>query len=306
MIAGEKSKVYIKDLKRNYSLYLMALPILAFYILFHYKPMYGVIIAFKNFSPAKGVIGSEWVGIKHFIDFFCNPYFFRLMKNTLVISLSTLVFSFPAPIILALLINEIRSKWFSRIVQLIVYLPHFISLVVVCGLILKFTSDKSIINDIAVLFGHERVSFLNHPKYFVPVYVISDIWQSAGWNSIIYLAALTSVEQQLYEAAIIDGASRWRQTLHITIPGIAPTIITMFILRIGNMLNVGYEKIILLYNPVTYETADVISTYVYRKGLIENSWSFSTAVGLFNSIINFTLLIFANRLSRKINEISLW
>ena len=284
----------------------MALPILAYYILFHYKPMYGVIISFKDFSPTKGIAESNWVGFKHFVDFLTNPYFWRLMKNTLIISLSTLIFSFPAPVILALLLNEIRGKVISRVVQLIAYLPHFISLVVVCGLIVKFTSDKGVINDIFAMFGAERISYLNHPQYFVPVYVISDIWQSIGWGSIIYLAALTGVDQQLYEAAIIDGANRWKQTLHVTLPGIAPTFVIMLILRIGGLMNVGYEKIILLYNPITYETADVISTFVYRKGLIELNWSFSAAVGLFNSIINFALLLTANKISARTSESSLW
>jgi putative aldouronate transport system permease protein len=295
-----------KDFNLNKSLYIMVIPVLLFYILFHYKPMYGVIIAFKNFSPVKGIMGSDWVGVKHFIDFVSSMYFIRTLKNTLVINVVNLIFGFPAPIILALLVNELKNKYFSKIVQTISYLPHFISLVVVCGMIIDFTRDTGIINDIIALFGGERVTLLSNPKYFVPVFVGSDIWQGLGWGSIIYLAALAGIDQELYEAACVDGAGKWKQTLHITLPGILPTIVILLVLRIGNMLNVGFEKIILLYSPVTYETADVISSYVYRKGLQEFNFSFSAAVGLFNSIVNFILLISANKMSKKFNDSSLW
>jgi putative aldouronate transport system permease protein len=299
-------KRVVKDFKVNKSLYIMVIPVLVFYILFHYKPMYGVIIAFKNFSPTKGILGSDWVGFKHFIDFISSMYFVRTLKNTIVINVVNLIFGFPAPIILALLVNELKNKYFSKVVQTISYLPHFISLVVVCGMIIDFTRDTGIINDIIALFGGERVTLLSVPKYFVPVFVGSDIWQGLGWGSIIYLAALAGIDQELYEAACVDGAGKWKQTIHITIPGILPTIVILLVLRIGNMLNVGFEKIILLYSPVTYETADVISSYVYRKGLQEFNFSFSAAVGLFNSIVNFILLISANKMSRKFNDSSLW
>lgn len=295
-----------RDLKVHWPLYLMGLPVLAFYLIFNYKPMGGLLIAFQDYSPRLGISGSPFVGIKHFVEFLTNPYFWRLIKNTFTISISNLIFGFPAPILLALLMNEIRTKWFKRGVQLVVYLPHFISLIVVCGLVAKFTQDNGIINDFLALFGKERISYLNYPQYFVPIYVISQIWSTIGWSSIIYLAALTGVDEQLYEAAIIDGAGRWKQTIHVTLPGITSTIVVMLILAIGNLLSVGYEKIILLYNPITYETADVISTYVYRKGLLEGSWSFSTAVGLFNSILNFVFLISANKLSKKMGEQGLW
>jgi putative aldouronate transport system permease protein len=295
-----------KDFKLNKQLYLIIIPVIAFYIIFHYAPMYGAIIAFKNYSPAKGVLGSPWVGFKHFQEFFGGFYFGRIIKNTLIISFNSIIFGFPAPIILALLINELRVKWFSRIVQTITYLPHFISLVVICGMIKDFTSDTGVINYIIGLFGGQTNSLLNYAQNFVPIYIISDIWQGVGWGSIIYLAALMGIDQELYEAASIDGAGRWKQTIHITFPGILPTIMIMLILRLGNILNVGFEKIILLYNPAIYDTADVISTYVYRKGLLEFSWSFSSAVGLFNSLINFVFLISANWLSRKFNETSLW
>lgn len=294
------------DMAMNWSLYLLFLPILLFYILFRYMPMGGLLISFENYSPKKGITGSEWVGFAHFISFFQNPYFWRLMKNTVWISLSNMIFGFPAPIILALMLNELRSKKFQHGIQLVAYLPHFISMIVVCGLVLKFTSDKGIINDFLALFGVKRKSFLNIPKYFVPVYVLSGIWTDVGWSSIIYFAALTGIDQQLYEAAIIDGAGRWKQTLHVTLPGIMSTIVIMLILQIGNLLNLGYEKIILLYNPITYETADVISTYVYRKGILEGAFSYSTAVGLFNSVINFALLIIANTISKKAGEGGLW
>ncbi len=304
------------DLFKNRTLYLMLLPALIYYILFCYGPMYGAIIAFKDYSPVLGILKSPWTaefGMKHFISFFTGPYFFRLLKNTLTIGLSTLIFGFPAPIILALLINELKNKHFVKITQTITYLPHFVSLVVVCGMISKFTIDTGFINTLLhTLTGGAwtPVSMLNEPKYFVPIYVISDIWQEVGWGSIIYLSALAGIDQELYEAAVIDGAGRWRQTLHVTIPGILPMVVIMLILRIGSVLGVGYEKIILLYNSATYKTADVISTFVYRRGIAAegggNQWSFSTAVGLFNSVVNFILIVCANRISRKLTDTSLW
>lgn len=297
---------FMRDIKMHKGAYLIVLPVVLYYILFCYKPMYGLIIAFKNYSPARGIIDGPWVGFQHFEDFLTNPYFWRLMKNTLVISVSNLIFSFPAPIILALLLNEIKNKFFLRTSQMVMYIPHFISLVVICGMVIRFTASSGVINDIIALFGGKRVSFLNFPQYFVPVYVLSDIWATIGWGSIIYMAALTGIDTSLYEAAVIDGAGRWQQTLHVTIPGIMSTVIVMLLMRIGQLLSLGYEKIILLYNPLTYETADVISTYVYRKGLLEQSYSFSTAVGLFNSIISFILLIGANSISKRMGEGSLW
>ena len=295
-----------KDFKRNKGLYLMILPVLAYYIVFHYAPMYGLVIAFKDFQPVKGITGSEWVGLQHFKEFFQSFYFWRILKNTLVISCTNLLFGFPAPIILALLINELRNKYFKSAVQSISYMPHFISLVVVCGLIKDFTSDAGVISYIVSLFGGEATTLLNQAKNFVPIYVGSDIWQSVGWGTIIYLAALTGIDQELYEAAQVDGASKWKQTLNITLPGIMPTIIIMLVLRMGSMLSVGFEKIILLYNPAVYSTADVISTFVYRKGLQDFAFSYSAAVGLFNSVINFLLLVTANKLSKKYSESSLW
>ncbi|NMA84449.1 MAG: sugar ABC transporter permease [Epulopiscium sp.] len=295
-----------QDMRQNWTLYMLIIPVLLYYFIFHYRPMVGAIIAFKNYIPKKGIFGSDWVGFKHFISFFQSHYFFRVFKNTVVINVSTLIFGFPAPIILALLINEIKRQRFKKTVQTITYLPHFISLVVVAGLIKDFTADYGIINDLIAFFGGERQALLNSPSLFVPIYVLSDIWQGVGWGSIIYLAVLAAIDQELYEAAEIDGAGRWRQTLAITLPSILPTIVILLILRMGSIFNVGYEKIILLYNPLIYETADVISSFVYRRGLLEANYSFSTAVGLFNSVLNFSMLLIANSISRKVNETSLW
>lgn len=299
-------KNIVKDFRRNKTLYFLMIPVILFYFYFRYVPMYGAIIAFKDFSPTLGILNSPWVGFKHFADFFSGIQFGRILKNTLTISISSIVFCFPAPILLALLINEVTNIHFKKAVQTITYLPHFISLVVICSMIKEFTSSNGIITHLASLLGAPKENMLSNPKLFVPIYIISDIWQSVGWGSILYLAALTAIDAELYEAAKIDGAGRIRQTFHITLPGIAPTIITMFILRLGSVLNVGYEKIILLYNPMIYETSDVISTYVYRAGLQEFKYDFASAVGLFNSVINFMLVYSANLLSRKINETSLW
>jgi putative aldouronate transport system permease protein len=291
---------------KNGQLYLIALPVLAYYIIFHYAPMYGAQIAFKDFSPAGGITGSPWVGFKHFSDFFGSIYFIRVLKNTLTISLTSLVFGFPAPIILALLLNELRGRRFSRTVQLITYMPHFISMVVICGMILEFTSQNGLISVVLSWFGIPAKTMLNDARLFVPIYVISGIWQGIGWGSIIYLAALTGIDQELYQAASIDGAGRWKQTLYVTLPGLLPTIIVLLILRTGNILSVGAEKIILLYNPAIYETSDVISSYVYRRGLLNADWSFSSAVGLFNSVVNFILVASVNWLARRTSDTSLW
>ncbi|GIP48802.1 sugar ABC transporter permease [Paenibacillus sp. J53TS2] len=287
-------------------MYLMMIPVIAYYVIFHYGPMYGAIIAFKDFTPIKGILGSDWVGLKHFEDFFGSYYFLRVLKNTILISLYTLVFEFPAPILLALLINEVRRRYFKRVVQTITYMPYFISLVVICGIITDFTNADGLINRLFMLLGYDGQAMLQKPELFRPIYVLSEIWQRIGWESIIYIAALMSIDLEQYEAARMDGASRLKQMIYITLPGLLPVITIMFILRMGNLLNVGFEKIILLYNPVTYETADVISSFVYRKGLLEFGWSYSSAVGLFNSVINLALLVSANYISRKVNENSLW
>ncbi|WP_169084153.1 ABC transporter permease [Paenibacillus sp. PL91] len=297
---------YVRDFMLNKYLYMMMLPVIAYYLIFHYAPMYGALIAFKEYSPMKGILGSDWVGLKHFSDFFQSYYFWRILKNTIVISLYSLIFEFPAPIILALLINEVRSKSFKRVAQTITYMPYFISLVVICGIITDFTNADGVINRLLMLFGYDGQAMLQKPELFRPIYILSEIWQRIGWESIIYIAALMSIDVEQYEAARMDGASRIKQMFYITLPGIMPTIAIMLILRMGNLLNVGFEKIILLYNPITYETADVISSFVYRKGLLEFGWSYSSAVGLFNSVINLVLLITANYISRKVNKSSLW
>jgi putative aldouronate transport system permease protein len=296
----------ILDIRKNKYLYVMLLPVLLYYVVFHYAPMYGAIIAFKDFSPRLGILGSEWVGFDNFQMFFTGPYFWRTIKNTLLISLNELIFGFPAPIILALLLNEVKNALFKRSVQTLTYMPHFISLVVICGIIKDFSSSEGVINDLIAWMGGERTTFLLEADMFRPIYISSGVWQHIGWGTIIYLAALTGIDQEQYEAARIDGAGRWKQALHVTIPGIMPTIIILLILEMGKMMNVGFEKIILLYNPGTYETADVISSYVYRVGLQEFNYSFSSAVGLFNSAVNFALLICSNWLSRKLNNTSLW
>ena len=245
-------------------------------------------------------------GLQHFYDFFTGPYFGRTLRNTLTISITGIIFGFPAPIILALLINELRNKYFTRVVQTISYMPHFISLVVVCGIIKDFTSDSGVITYLLSLTGFEKVTMLGRMDLFLPIYVISDIWQGVGWASIIYLAALTGINQELYEASRIDGAGRWKQTQYVTLPCLVPTIMILLILRMGSIMNIGYEKIILLYNPAIYETSDVISSFVYRMGIQNFDYSFSTAVGLFNSVINYLFLILSNGLSKKVNETSLW
>jgi putative aldouronate transport system permease protein len=299
-------KLLRRDWTRNWQLYILVLPVLVYYICFAYKPMYGALIAFKDFRPARGFSGSPWVGFRWFIRFFESPYLYRLFRNTFLLSFYSLIFGFPAPIILALFLNEVRHSWYKRTIQTLTYLPHFISLVVICGMITDFAMTRGLFNDIIVFFGGERTPLLNNQGLFRPIYVASGIWQGVGWGTIIYLAALSGVDPQLYEAAMIDGAGRIRQLFAVTLPSIIPTIIIMLILRIGNLLDVGYEKVILLYNPATYETADIISTYVYRVGLLEQNFSYSTAIGLFNSVINFILLIVANQISRRVSETSLW
>ena len=283
----------------------MILPVLASYIVFQYGPMFGLSIVFMDYTPGKGFFESPWVGLKHFDAFFHDFYFGRVLKNTIIIAVVGLIFSFPSQILLALMINELKNKTFSRIVQSITYMPHFISIVVICSMIIMLTSRDGAITAFLSLFGFEKQTMLNRPDLFLPIYIISNIWQNVGWGSIIFLSALTGIDPGLYEAAKIDGAGRFRQLISVTLPGILPTIIIMFILEVGKMFNVGHEKILLLYNPITYETADVISTYVYRKGLLEANWSFSTAVGMFNSVVSFCLVHFTNRFSRR-SGTSLW
>jgi len=296
----------LRDLRRNKYIYLMALPVVAYYFIFQYLPIYGIQIAFRDYSPSTGFLNSPFVGFKHFLSFFNSYYFWRLIKNTLMINFYELLFGFPMPILFALLLNEIRRSWFKRTVQTISYLPHFISVVIIAGMITDFVARDGLINQFIMLLGGDAIPFLQKAEWFRAIYVGSGIWQGLGWSTIIFLAAISNIDPTLYEAATVDGAGRWRQVLHITIPGIMPIVIIMLILQMGYMMSVGHEKIILLYNPLTYETADVISTYVFRKGILEASYSFSTAVSLFNSVINFLLLILANNISRRVSETSLW
>lgn len=300
----------VKDYKKYAGAYLMVLPVLVFFILFSYKPMFGALIAFKDFSPRRGIFGSAWAGsygFEHFLNFFNSFFFVRLLRNTVVISTAGIIFDFPVPIIFALMINEVKNNRFKKSVQTISYMPHFISLVVVCAMIRLFVAENGFIVQIMRNFGYGgNQNLLNVPSAFVPIYILSGIWQNAGWNCIIYLAALAAIDMELYEAARIDGASRWKQTIHVTLPGLSGTIILLLILRIGQLMSVGHEKIILLYNDFIMERADVISSYVFRRGLVNGDWSFSTAVGLFNSVINFTLVVLANKLSNKVSGKGIW
>lgn len=300
---AEKVRMEIKNCG---ALYVMALPIVLYYVLFRYIPMFGTVMAFQKFNIAKGIFGSPWVGFQNFVTFFNSYYFARLLRNTFLISVTDLIFNFPAPIIFALLLNEVSTKWFKKTVQTISYMPYFVSIVVLCGLVIDFCQAGGVISNVASVLLGEPVNLMSKPEYFRAIFVGSNIWQGLGYGSIVYIAALTSVDQELYEAAVIDGAGRWKQTIHITIPSIMPTIIILLILRMGSILDVGYEKVMLLYNPATYETADVISTFVYRKGFVDYDYSYSTAVGLFNSVINLILLTLTNYISRRAGEISLF
>ena len=303
---GSKGDGYFKrlaeDIRNKPSIYIMLIPVVAYFLVFCYYPMYGAIIAFKDYNPMLGIIGSKWVGFTHFKNFFNDIYFWRLIRNTLRISISDLLINFPLAIIFALLLNEIQRKHFKKIVQSVSYIPHFISMVVVCGMVKQFTGDDGIITWFLTLFGFEKQALLAVPKYYLPIHILSNTWQHMGWNSIIYLAALSAVDDQLYEAAALDGATRLQQVRHVTIPGIMETIVIMFILKVGQLLNVGYEKVILLYNPNIYETADIINSYVFRKGLLEFNWSYSTAVGLFNTVVSVILVLAANKFSKKVGQ----
>ena len=279
---------------------------IVYYFIFHYMPLYGLLMAFQDFSPRRGISGSDWVGLTHFINFFKSPDFARVVTNTLRISLSCLVFEFPAPIIMATLINELNGKYFKRTIQTISYLPHFISLVVICGMIKTFVEPDGIIGSVFAKITGNGSSMLSQSKMFLPIYVVSNIWQSIGWESIIYLAALMNIDPQLYEAADIDGAGKIAKIMKITLPSIAMTVVTMFILRVGRIMSVGYEKIILLYNPAIYDRSDVISSLVYRMGFSNQNWSYSAAVGLINSAVNMILLITTNTVSRKMTDTGLW
>jgi putative aldouronate transport system permease protein len=295
-------KVYIE----NKYLYLMLLLPVSYFLIFKYGPLFGLVIAFKNFNIMKGFLGSEWVGFKHFREFLTEPYFWLLIKNTLLMNVYMILFAFPAPIILALFFNEIRGVMIKKLAQTVSYLPHFLSTVVISGMLITFLSHEGLINQIMAWLGHEPKQFLYLPHWFRTIYISSEIWQGIGWGSIIYLAALTAIDPQLYEAAMMDGAGRWRKMMHVTVPGIIPIITIMFLLNIGNILSIGFEKILLLYTGATYETADVISTYVYRRGLLGSDFSFTTAIELSQSVINLIFIVSANWIIRKLNGTTLW
>lgn len=296
----------VKDFKRYWMIYTLAVPVLVYFFVFNYIPMGGLVMAFQNYSPRKGILGSTWVGLKNFQDFFSSYYFVRTLRNTFTISVLDLAVTFPSAIILALLLNEVGNKRIKKTVQTISYMPYFISTVVAATLLIDFCKTNGVFNEIIVFFGGERSNLLGNPRLFQPLYVLSNLWQKVGYNSIIYMAALSSVDQSLYEAATVDGAGRWKQTLHVTLPAIAATIMITLILRMGSIMSVGFEKIILLYSPTTYETADIISSFTYRRGLVEADYSFSTAVGLFNSVINTIILLTVNKVSSKTSDTQLF
>ena len=295
-----------RNTARNWPLLIMVLPALAFYILFHYVPMGGLLMAFEDFKPKLGLFGSPFVGLENFTDFFSSVFAWRTIRNTLILSLLQIGIEFPITIIFALLLNELRSKRYKRLVQTVSYMPYFVSMVVMAGIIVDFCSTTGPLTQLVSLFTGSSENLLSNMNNWRPIYVLSDLWKDLGFNAIIYVAALSGIDQTLYEAAEIDGANRFQRILRVTIPGIIDTIMIMLILRIGQMLSVGYEKTILLYNPQVYETADILSSFIYRKGIQEMNYGYSTAVSLFNSVINFTLLIVANAFSRKYTETGLF
>lgn len=301
-----RSHRIVRELARNRSVYLMLAPVLAYFLVFQYVPMVGAVIAFKDFNPATGIQGSPWVGLDWFRQFFDSLFVGRVIANTILINVYDVLLGFPAPIVLALLLNELTGTRFRQFVQTVTYLPHFISVVVVSGMLLDFLARDGVVGQIVASLGGTPQAVMSDPDWFRTVYVGSEIWQSVGWGSIIYLAALAGINPTLYEAARIDGANRWQRLRHITLPGLLPIIATLLVLRLGQLMTVGFEKIILLYNPATYETADVISTYVYRHGILDANYSYAAAVGLFNSAVAMVLLVVANKLSRRWSGTSIW
>lgn len=295
-----------KQLNKNKYLYLLLLLPIIYFIIFKYKPMYGVIIAFKDYSVRKGIMGSPWVGLDNFKAFLTDPNFFTIFKNTIILGVMQIVFCFPIPIIFALMVNEVRNKKLKGIVERISCFPHFISLVVVISVLSTFVSKEGLVNQIVMAFGGEAKSYMLDSAWFRPLYIISDIWQETGWSAIIYLAALSNVDLQLYEACDMDGGGRFTKLWHITLPSITPTITIMFILRMGSIMGVSFEKVLLMQNPTIFETADVIGTYVYRRGLQGAQYSYATAVGIFESVIGIFFLLLSNTISKKVNETSLF
>jgi len=296
-----------RNIVKNWELYLFLLPTVIYIIVFKYLPMYGVTIAFKNFNPALGIQGSPWVGLRHFERFFNSFRFWDLLKNTLGLSVFQLVASFPIPILVALMLNQVRHKGYKKFVQTVIYAPHFISTVVLVGIMFVFLSPSSgIVNKAIELFGGEPIFFMARPEWFRSLYVFSGIWQGTGFGTIVYLAALTSVPPELHEAAIVDGATKLQRIRYIDIPSIIPTAVILLILNVGNIMNIGFEKAYLMQTSLNISTAEIIPTYVYKVGLIQAQWSFSAAVGLFNAVINFILLISVNWLAKRLSDTSLW
>lgn len=300
-----KRRVF-RAVKKDWRLYsLLVLPVI-YFVIFKYGPMIGNIIAFRRYQPGGSIFGNQWVGLRYFRMFLTDPAFGNVFKNTLLLSTLSLLFGFWPPILFALLLNELRFAKFKKFVQVVSYLPHFLSSAIVCGMVLELLMVNGPINQLTGLFGAAPVSFIQEAKYFRTIYVVSGIWQGLGWGAILYLAALSNIDMQLYEAAHVDGANRFLQTIHITLPGIRPTIIVMLILNVGNLLSVGFEKIILLYNPLIYSTADVISTYLFRMGLESNNYSYATAIGLFESLVGLFLVLTSNWISRRTVDTSIW
>ena len=297
-----------RQLKKTWLLTAMLLPGLVYYLVFHYAPLYGILIAFQDYRLGNGMLAGPWVGMKHFLNFFNHQHFGRLVRNTLLLNLYQILLSFPVPVLLALLLNEVKQKHVKGFIQTVSYLPHFISMVAVAGMLTVLLSPGSgIVNALLVRwFGIEPIYFLASTKWYRTVYILSDIWKTAGYGSIVYLASLAAISPELYEAATVDGASRVQKVLHISVPGILPTIIIMLILKIGGVMSLGVDKSLLLQTPITYEVSDVISTFVYRRGLEQAEYSFSSAVGMFNSVINACMLVLANAVSRRVGETALW
>lgn len=301
------NKSVLKKLNKNKYLLMMFLPVLTYFIIFYYIPMYGLIISFQDYLPGKNFLAGPWVGFKHFETFFHSMFFGRVVKNTFLLSLYTTIFSFPIPIIFAVMLMELKQGIVKKFVQTVSYLPHFISLVVVVGMLCNMLSPSGgVINNVLAGMGIQNIDFLNQSVWFRPIYVLSDVWQNFGWDAIIYIAAISGISLSLYESADMDGATNFQKIIHITIPQIMPTIIIMLILRMGSIMSVGYEKVILLYNPSIYDVSDVISSYTYRRGILMTDLSFASAVGFFNSVVNFLLLVSFNKLGKKFTETSLW
>lgn len=297
---------FFKKLKEQKILVFMALPACIILLIFNYLPMYGSLIAFKNYSIGNGILEGDWVGLKWFKLFFENPYAWRLIKNTFMLAIYSIIWCFPAPILLALLLNEIKCERYKKLVQTVTYLPHFISTVIIVGMLKNFASETGIFNQVIEFFGGSKIEFFMDPSWFRTLFVGSALWQSIGWNSIIYLAALTNVDVQLYEAATIDGANRFHKLIHITLPAIVPTIMVLLILNMGTVLNQDYQKVLLMYNEQTYEVADIITTYSYREGLQGARYSYSSAIGLLTSFVSAILMLTTNKISSKITGESMW